>query len=321
MAALYRGLATSERPTLTEPPVIHSYLKDISVLSSEKVQKAREYKLTAFYLAVETETNAASDAEQPPQPPKPPVLGRTVRFSGDNLQALKQLASDPTGAGWVSTFEALSAFLCQWNYRIRLQHFMSQGTSEKEAAGKIVRGFWASINMRGPTRLNLSPRYLPNAVYPPYASFPHELLANEPLWKVAEALHGLIRGFDTHKIKMSTRWIAAQPNKSRIRVDFSFFDGNFTVSQWAAFSMYVGVDFDADEDGKPVPPALVGQPYTEISRVDGLGMFQSTEEEFYRTMENGGDAKKPCAFDVKLTFSEPLWEILDQEEEFWRYCS
>lgn len=69
-----------------------------------------------------------------------------------------------------------------------------------------------------------------------------------------------------------------QPDKSRIRVDYTFSGGNFTVSQWAAFSMYVGVDFNAGEDGKPVPPALVGQPYTEIARVDGLGMIQSIEE-------------------------------------------
>lgn len=325
IATLYRALAAGKQPTLAEPPVIHSYLKDLSVLSPEEFQQAREYNPSAFYLAGDdnkrTET-AITDKE--PQKEKPPVLGRTVRFPGNSLKAIKQLATDPTGKSWVSTFEALCAFLYQWNYHIRLHHLTSLGFSEEEAANKIARGFWASISMRPPGRLNLSPRYFPNAIYPSYASFPHEILVKGPLWKVTKELHNLMHGVDAHTMEQSTRWIAVQPDKSRISVDFNFSGGNFTVSQWSAFSMYVGVDFDVDEEGAPVPPALVGQPYTEVSRVDGLAMIQSTEEEFYRMLEKESEGAlndKPCALDVKLTFVEPLWKILDQCEEFWKYCS
>lgn len=325
IATLYRALATGEQPTLAEPPVIISYLRDLSALSPEEVQEAREYKSSAFYLAGDdTKGTEAVVSNKEPRQEKPQVLGRTVRFSGNSLKAIKQLATDPTGESWVSTFEALCAFLYQWNYHIRLQHLTSVGLCEEEAADKIARGFWASINMRPPGRLNLSPRYFPNAIYPPYTSFPHKFLAKEPLWKVAKELHNLIHGVDAQTMAQSTRWIAVQPDKSRIRVDFTFSRGNFTVSQWSAFSMYVGVDFDVDEEGTPVPPTLVGQPYTDVSRVDGLAMIHSTEEESYRVLEKESGKVmdgKPCALDVKLTFAEPLWGILDQCEEFWRYCS
>jgi hypothetical protein len=57
--------------------------------------------------------------------------------------------------------------------------------------------------------------------------------------------------------------------------------------------------------------ALVSPPFSEVSQVDGLAMILSTEEQFTRAMEGepAGDPG-PCAVDVKLTLSEPVWLIL-----------
>jgi hypothetical protein len=96
----------------------------------------------------------------------------------------------------------------------------------------------ASIDARA--RLNLPERYFPNAVYCPYTYTAHELLADGPLWQVAKSLHELIRSVEPRQMEMTNRWVAAQPDKSRISLDYSFANGSFTVSQWAKFGMYLG---------------------------------------------------------------------------------
>lgn len=244
------------------------------------------------------------------KPEKPPITGRVLRFNGNQLQELKRLATDPSGNNWVSTFEALSAYLYQQVYRARFQLLLSQGVSPSEAAERLFRGFWASINMRDARRLNLGQNYFPNAVYPIYGTLSHELLMNGDLWMVTKALHDLVRSVDVQQMEQTTRWIAVQPDKSRIRVNFTFADGNFTVSQWSGFKMYVGVDFDVDSDGNPVHPILVAPPLTEISRVDALAMILSTDEDLAEQ-----DSGRPSAVDVNLTLTEPLWSILDSDEE------
>lgn len=85
--------------------------------------------------------------------------------------------------------------------------------------------------------------------------------------------------------------------------------------------MYLGVDID--ENGKmiPPPPALMSPPFTGVSWVDGLAMILSTEEQFHRAMQGGStSSSEPCAIEVNLTLSEPLWPILDEDEQFRRFC-
>ncbi|PLB52555.1 hypothetical protein P170DRAFT_339443, partial [Aspergillus steynii IBT 23096] len=328
LSEIYRSLPS--HPTLTDPPIIHSYLRDVSVLSYEEQRKAREYKPTAYYydanptgeVPTQPKDDSTSNTEQsmPEKPGQPPVIGRVLRFTGDDLQRLKQLATNPTaGDDWISTFEALSAYLYQKAYRARIQLLLRNGASPSAAADQLNTGFWASINVRDSRYLNMPTNYFPNAIYPPYAVFPHELLASAPLWKVAKALHNLVRGVDAQQVEQTTRWVALQPDKSRIKVDFTFADGNFTVSQWSGFGMYPGMDFDVDERGDPISPALVAPPFTEVSRVDGLAMIMSTEEDLQHS-KTEGRGKKPSAVDVNLTLSEPVWAVLQEDAEFMKHC-
>lgn len=322
LAEVYRGLSSS-RPTLASCPEIRSYLRDVSVLSSEEQQCSLKYQPDAYHFETGT---AASCPESTPEttfesnpPPKPPVTGRILNFSGDDLIELKKSATDPSGESFVSTFEALSAYLYQQIYRARIQLLFSKGISPSEAARKIFPGFGASINMRSPHRLNLPAKYFPNAIYPSFATTSPEILAEGPFWKIASTLQKQIRAIDAQQMQRTTRWIAMQPDKSRIRLNFTFADGNFTINQWSGFGMYVGVDFDTDELGQLIPPALVSPPFTDMSRIDGLATILSTKEEFYRALEqnaSGQASKKPCAVDVNLTLSEPLWQILEADEQF-----
>ena len=76
------------------------------------------------------------------------------------------------------------------------------------------------------------------------------------------------------------------------------------ISQWNKFDMYAGNVFE-------VPPVLVSTPFTPISLLDGLAYFLPTEEQ-----GTGGDTG---AIDVNVSLSEPLWNIIDQDEEFRRF--
>lgn len=120
--------------------------------------------------------------------------------------------------------------------------------------------------MRRPERLSLSNGYLGSGVFPIFTQFEHDLLMNQPLWKVAKAVHNLIRSVDVNMMKMTARWIAVQPQKSEISMDFSFAYGKFKVSQRAAFDMYSGCDFEVDQRGRPLLPSLSGPPlYKHLS--------------------------------------------------------
>ena len=318
LAELYRALDFSSQPKLASPPGFRSHLRGRDALSFEERQDALKFKPSMFYLEETRNEDLRAPTPDTRKVASPPVLGRILRFTGQDLNTLKKRATDPSGNGWVSTFEALSAYLYQTAYRARFQHLKSQSIPPETAVTQISSGFWASIDAR--TRLNLPTRYFPNAVYCPYAYSPHELLAESPLWQVAKSLHNLIRSVEPHQMDMTNRWVAAQPDKSRIRLDYSFENGSFTVSQWAKFDIYLGVDFDVDENGKAIPPALVSPPFTGVSRVDGLGMILSTEEQFYRAEGGGTASAGPCALVVNLTLSEPLWAILDEDEEFRGFC-
>ncbi|KAK9365492.1 transferase family-domain-containing protein [Lipomyces kononenkoae] len=323
LAEIYRGLRRSSLPKLADPPEIRSYLRGgPNAMSPDEKQEALEFQPSTYYVEDSLKEPSESPAPSTELPAGPPVVGRVLRFSGRDLNALKELATDPSGHGWVLTFEALCAYLYQRVYLARLE-LHSQGVSLPAATAQLSRGFWASIDIRDPTRLNLPARYFANAVYCPHTYAPHDLLADRPLWQVAKFLHDLIRSVDPQQMEQTTKWVAAQPDKSRIKLDYSFFNGSFTVSQWSKFNMYMDVDFDVDEHDKAIPPVLVSPPFTEISLLDGLAMILSTEEQFYRATEEGdspSSAEVPCAIDVNLTLSEPLWTILDRDEQFQKFC-
>jgi len=124
---------------------------------------------------------------------------------------------------------------------------------------------------------------------------------------VAKALHEMTRAPSlTSKEEMihTLKWIAAQPDKPKIKQAFRHGNGSFAVSQWNKFDMYPGAAFDAR-------PVMVSTPFTPISLLDGLVYFLPTEEQ--------GTERDTGAIDVIMSLSEPLWDIVDQDGEFRRF--
>ncbi|KAJ3781901.1 transferase family-domain-containing protein [Lentinula aff. detonsa] len=299
LAELYRGLKSDIIPTLARPPHFLSYMSDLDMTSDEK-QEALAFKPSL--LVIDPLPEAITAPSQPP----PHVVGRILRFTGAELEALKVYATDPsTPNNWVSTFEAISALLYQSIYQARLQHF------SEDPSAMSPPDFLTPLDFRGKRFPELPPAYFPNALLCLYTSLSHDMLSHAPLWQIAKHLHDLMRNKvpDAGHLKNTLRWIAAQPDKTRIRSGFRYGNGSIMVSQWAKFDMYAGTEFDDDEK-----PKLVSTPFTSISLVDGLAYTLPTEMQG----KAGGDKQ---AIDVNLALSEPIWEILERDEQLKQFST
>lgn len=116
LAELYRGLrrAPLSRPELSDPPIIHSILREgpQAILPQERDQLLQQ-KVGGFLIKDkmnhhhDTVVSAADESSFSSSP----VTGRVLRFRAADLVDLKHAATDPSGIGWISTFEAISAYL------------------------------------------------------------------------------------------------------------------------------------------------------------------------------------------------------------------
>ncbi|KAF4835542.1 Spermidine hydroxycinnamoyl transferase [Colletotrichum tropicale] len=234
---------TSSLPSL---PQLSYYLSPPDTISAEDRSAALGSNPLFWY--AEDPKPQPNPVEVPNASPtaNPPVVGHTLHFSSEDLSLLKDRATNPSGQGWVSSFEAVSAYLCQATYKARLRLLEAQGVPPSSSASQLRQGFWGSIDTRDQSRLNLGSRYFGNASLNILTRFQHSTLADGELWEVAEVVHDLVRSMDKARMEKTTKWFAAQPDKSRIKLDFDFGPGNFTVSQWSKHDMYSGVDFEKD---------------------------------------------------------------------------
>ncbi|KAF7336688.1 Anthranilate N-benzoyltransferase protein 3-like protein [Mycena venus] len=301
LAELYRGFGSSEN-TLAHPPHIRPYMSELvgGNMSPRERQAALDFQTPLFYVnpiantdSATADTSASAPASLPPPPP--PVEGRFFRFSSARLAALKALATDPSGSGWISTFDALAAYVYQRVLKARLR----LSATDPNFGELSPTDFLTPINLRG--RLSLPARYFHNTLFTSYTTIPSDMLTTGPLWQVAKIVHDVTRtSFLTSKdgLDGTLKWIAAQPDTRTIQSGFRYGNGSFMVSQWNKFDMYAGSVFD-------VAPVLVSPPFTQSSLVDGLAYFLSTEE-----IGKGGDAG---AIDLSLALAQPLWAIMDKD--------
>ena len=340
---------------LAIPPHIQSHLAATDSLTPEEKQAALRYAPALYELAPTTTEEAAAAAAAAAlnsseaastsavaassgatfSSPPPPVVGRFLSFSSAELVTLKAFASDPSSGGWISTFDTLSAHLYHRVYVARARYTrdssktdaasppaLSTTTPQTKAQAELSTDFLTPVNWRGADRLNLPARYFPNALFTVFFRLPPEMLADTaPLSAIARSLHDSVRGLMSQQQGVDTlRWLAAQPDKSRVRQGFRYANG-FMLSQWSCFDLY-GIRFDADENGALISPALVQPPFTPISLMDGLGYILPTKPQHTRSSDNGGSASvtnapsKGVSLDVALALSAPLWEILDCDPLF-----
>lgn len=222
-----------------------------------------------------------------------PVTGRFIRFSAQELEALKTRATAPDKQGWISTFEALAAHLYQRIHLARLRLRREDPTLPKLTA----TDFLTAVNVRH--RIGLPERYSSNAVIAASREVSPELLEEGELWQVARKVHELTRASSVscrREMTRSLEWIALQEDKAMVSDGFRRGSGSFIISQWSKFDMYGICDFNCR-------PALVSTPFTEDSLVDGLAYLLPT----------GGSGD---GIQVSLSLDAALWELLDQDPLF-----
>eukprot|EP01117_Protostelium_nocturnum_P015678 TRINITY_DN6099_c0_g1_i2.p1 TRINITY_DN6099_c0_g1~~TRINITY_DN6099_c0_g1_i2.p1 ORF type:complete len:303 (+),score=91.90 TRINITY_DN6099_c0_g1_i2:643-1551(+) len=294
LAELYRGLESSNSPKLMKVPHIRSYLSDSNSIKESERKESLEHNPSLFHLHPAAVESNESNPEAKPTEVPPKVVGKILRFTGQKLEELKAHATDPNGGSWVSTFDSLCALLYQRVYQARIKYYANKKDSLSPPE------FLTPVNLRAQDRLSELPsNYFPNALICHFTTLSHETLGNSPLWKVAKDIHELVRSglISEQEAKKTLRWIEAQPDKGRVRMNFKGGNGSMMISSWAKFDMYVRFE---------EKPTLVSTPFTPISLIDGLGYILSTDS------EDG-------SIDVNLALSEPLWEILEEDEQLRRF--
>ncbi|KAM0754185.1 hypothetical protein T439DRAFT_323067 [Meredithblackwellia eburnea MCA 4105] len=297
LAELYRGLGgDDEVPSLRVTPTFHPYCTFSSISTSER-QTADAYEPPLYFLDPGKAPSPESNAT-PPAPP-PLVEGRFLRISKSELDKLKVTATNPNPSStydWVSTFEALSAYLYQEISRARLA-WRDQDPAIRSLSPP---DFLSPINMR--SLLGLGPKYVGNVLlHSVVSNFTHASLLDNPLWQVAKALHDAIRidGLQQKDQVVNTaKWIISQPDLGRIRNHFRYGNGAIMISQWSKMDMHQSLVFDAPAVGGK-PPILVSTPFTNISLIDGLIYFLPPGD-------NSGD------IEVCMALSSPVWPVLEE---------
>lgn len=307
LGELYRGLEGSDEPKLRKEPVVRSYLDE--PLSEEERDAARKAASKFFHVpppapsppAAESAPETSPSTPAPPRPP--PTVGRILHFSSSSLSSLKFAASHPSSdpTAWISTFSALAAHLYLSLHRARVALHASP-SSPFFNTRLDPPDFLTPVNVR--SHLSLPARYFPNALQVLHtSSLPDPLTAT--LWETAQAIQALTRSTSSpswaDELRSSLQWVAALEDKSAFTDGYKYGNNSLMLSQWSKFDAYSTVDFGG-EGGERGRPVLSSTPFTDISKIDGLG---------YVLAAPPGKEGEERGVDLCLALTEPLWEFVD----------
>lgn len=306
LAEIYRALtATARISTMKDVrpqqlPCITSYLSDFHLCPRES-KKALHIKPADYHVEeIPTVMTFKSDK---------PVTGKLLQFSRGELLALKNAASNSQDR-WISTFEALSAHLWQSVQRARIYHQKSSSEFYAEACEETA-DLLTSLDWRSPVRLNLPPKYFPNAVSEPFITLSLSNLSADSLPQTAQVIHDTLQARTSADQLETLSWVIAQPKKRNISLRCRFNEKSFIISQWNKLNMYA-VHFVRDKHGNCILPDRVWPPFTETSLVDGLAYLLPTKRKANRDIGDSG-------IEVALSLHEPLWDILESDPHFQKF--
>lgn len=302
LAELYRGEGAdgqSARTGLAVPPCFRSFMSELcgETISEEARRDALAFQPSSMFLEPPSSAASVHPADLAPAAPTlvvtpAPTTGRVLYYSASSLALLKTEATSATPGSWVSTFEAVSAHLYQ---RVHVARLRLRALSPTNPSS-LPLDFLTPASLRA--FLALAPHYFPNALSTLSTTLPN--LATASLPSLATAVHEL-----THAPPVLTsdtaRWIAAQPDKSLIRDRFRYSEWSLMLSSWAKFDMYAGARFETE-------PSLVGTPFTAISTLDGLGYLLP-------------DGRGEGGLALYLALKDPVWAVLEEDEEYGRYAT
>ncbi|KAF2015823.1 hypothetical protein BU24DRAFT_480536 [Aaosphaeria arxii CBS 175.79] len=169
-----------------------------------------------------------------------------------------------------SAFTALSARHWQCVHLARRKHNTSNQTSAIS-----ISTFGANANLI--PHLGLPARSFRNHIHTLVTELDSVTLAHSPLCEFANVVNGHIRHVSTHDTFNLGRCIVAQPDKSKMKLDFNATPGLFITSGWYHFTLYdgaaLGVPTTFVSPVSPGPPFDVMVFFVESSRGVEMGVL------------------------------------------------
>lgn len=286
---LYNGLKSNpdSTPTLKQLPCLKPFLSDVN-FTQESRKEAQSF--TSPFAQVLPEPLPTYTFAN-----RPNTVGRIIRFSRADLDALKERATDSSVPGFITTFDAIAAHVQQRVFTARFKVAKDAG----QPTDGIFTDMTSAVNYR--ERLNLPARYFANAALNPCYAPPQETLLNAPLSELAKMVHEMVRSVNGEEAKKHVLWLASQPNIRCLLPGWAVHMPMILGSQWSRFAMYRDTVMD-------VAPEVVGPPFTNVTLTEGLCYFLGTEDQL---------ASPPVdSIDLLLSLPQPIWDALDADPVF-----
>lgn len=270
-ANIYRQLSAGiDEPQLQHSPSIKGYMADwAKSASAQDLKQARDFQPPQYHLVgddFQQGSNGVTVADKPKDAASTtkadPVRGRVLRFSTERQSELKGAATNPaaTEAEYISTFDALCAYIMSQTYRARTSPARSP-PSPPTKCNFLTPSSWRKA-------LGLPTHHTPNSCVVNFCDLSPQEVLESPAHRVAKSIHNVTRGLSLDDAERQLQWLCAQEDKSKAQTSFEYGDGSLLLISWLKMDMYDSVALDDH-----LRPSFTYTPFTEVSLVDGLGYF------------------------------------------------
>lgn len=304
LAEIYRAIddpVVKRGPVkLTTPPYLHPFMvKQMLHMDVDEKEKALNERPAGYTLcnsqpATETPDNRRGQDKSQGEVKKDPFAGRCLRFSPSAIAALKQQAVDPDdSSSRASSFTALTAHLWQRIHRARLAH-AAKTLPENERPAYSRSTYGTSVDFT--PHFGLPNRSVGNTFVSRVVELDSAILEQVRLWEIAKIVNDLVRHVSLDETHRLGSWIAAQPKKSSIQLDFNFNTPTLLITTgWHHFPLYSGAELDS-------APTFASPVFME-SLSPGLVFFYEPKD-------------KDSGLEAIVSLSSSTWELLDTDEDF-----
>ncbi|RSM00148.1 hypothetical protein CEP52_009299 [Fusarium oligoseptatum] len=297
LAEIYRAIDNSNGPIELRspphlPPFMVSQMLHMDIDEKEKALNQRPAAYSLYDAKSAPEGPAEGEAQHHLKLNKDLLVGRSLRFSSSAIGILKHQAANPDDDSFrVSSFTALTAHLWQHIHHARLANAKSHLQDDLSVYAKSMYG--TSVNFI--PHFGLPKRSLGNTVVTPVVELDSTELEQANLWEINKIINGLVRHVSEEETRQLGSWVAAQPKKSDIRLNFKVTPTTLITTGWHVFPLYSGSELE-------VSPAFASPVFME-SLFDGIVFFV-----------------EPKARDGSLgaiaALKASTWELLDADEGF-----
>jgi len=258
-------LGTELHASLTRP-----YLAGIDGgMNRDEILAARSF-VPANFEIVQDQSKKDTIPKMDHESPLSKVIGKYLYLTAETLKNIKLQARDKSNPEtWITTFEALSAYIYQAVHRARLRLRVMDTTMPPISQ----LDFYTVIDLRSRLSPHLDSDYPFNARLAVLSTCSPDLTEGGPEL-LAKKIHRATRTLfltDPDSLDKTLKWLAVQPNMANVSTGFVHGSGSLLVSQWNKFDLYSTIFETA--------PVLASTPFTPSTLLDGLVYFLPTRAE------------------------------------------